>query len=189
MLVGTRPMESPAGALRTAGDPADLAGPAVPSGDRSAGATYPVCALAGAVASTFHGGTMLGARGYLPRARCDPAPPWAITAAIARKTLPAGVLTDDRITVAAVVAHFGYGAAAGALYRPLAGHADEHPLLRGTTYGLAVWAVSYLGWIPALRLLPPATRRPAQQNVMMLLAHGTWGLALGGTLAWARRAR
>jgi hypothetical protein len=36
----------------------------------------------------------------------------------------------------------------------------------GALYGVLVWAASYLGWIPAMRILRPATQapRPAQQS-------------------------
>ena len=81
----------------------------------------------------------------------------------------------------ATIAHLGFGAAAGAGYgivarrrRPLATAAT-----RGALYGTAVWLVSYAGWIPALRILPPPTRdRPDRQSAM-LAAHLVYGGVLG----------
>jgi hypothetical protein len=46
-------------------------------------------------------------------------------------------------------------------------------------YGLAVWAGSYLGWLPAAGVLPPATEEPAGKNAVMILAHVACGAALG----------
>jgi hypothetical protein len=54
--------------------------------------------------------------------------------------------------------------------------------MKGAAYGVAVWTGSYLGWIPTLGLLKPATRHPAERNALMLAAHLVWGAALGGTL-------
>lgn len=75
--------------------------------------------------------------------------------------------------------HFGFGAVAGSLYSGL-GLDKRHPVITGPAFGVAVWAVSYLGWVPALRLMPPATRQPAERNAMMVAAHLVWGAALAG---------
>ncbi|NRP75921.1 hypothetical protein ILFOPFJJ_06845 [Ensifer psoraleae] len=69
-------------------------------------------------------------------------------------------------------AHFLYGALSGALY-PLVGK-----WLNGPIYGLTVWTASYLGWIPATRILRPATKHPLSRNLLMLAVHLVWGAAL-----------
>lgn len=135
-------------------------------------------AVSGAVATLFHSAVMFALHPRLPRARRQPLPPTEITAVVADR---AGVPMPRRrvaLTVATTVSHFGYGAAAGALYAPIAGRGRRRRTLAGIGYGLAVWAVSYLGWIPALRILPPATQQPRQHNLMMILAHVAWGAAL-----------
>ena len=40
-------------------------------------------------------------------------------------------------------------------------------MARGALFGLTVWAGSYLGLVPALQLLAPATRHPWRRNVLM----------------------
>ncbi|WP_067334304.1 DUF6789 family protein [Stappia indica] len=74
-----------------------------------------------------------------------------------------------------VLSHFGFGAAAGALYGVLPRG------LPGAIYGPAVWAASYLGWVPMLGILVPASRHPAGRNLLMVTVHVVWGssLALG----------
>jgi hypothetical protein len=52
-------------------------------------------------------------------------------------------------------------------------------VLAGTLYGLVVWGASYLGLVPALGLLSPATRHPRRRNALMIAAHLVWGAALG----------
>ena len=49
-------------------------------------------------------------------------------------------------------------------------------------YGLGVWAMSYLGWIPAVRILTPAHRHPLRRNLLMIAAHIVWGLTLSKSL-------
>jgi uncharacterized membrane protein YagU involved in acid resistance len=51
--------------------------------------------------------------------------------------------------------------------------------VKGSLAGLAVWTGSYLGWVPALGILPPATEHPWRRNVMMIVAHLVWGMTLG----------
>ena len=85
-----------------------------------------------------------------------------------------------------LVNHFAYGAAAAALYGPTASALRSRravpSLVSGMSWGLAVWIVSYLGLLPALGLLRPATHHPAGRNVLMIAAHLLWGAVLG-TLA------
>lgn len=71
-----------------------------------------------------------------------------------------------------VLAHFGFGALAGALYGLLPRR------VTGLLYGPAVWAASYLGWVPAAHLLVPATRHPIQRNLLMIVVHLVWGTCL-----------
>lgn len=89
---------------------------------------------------------------------------------------------QDALTV---VAHFGYGAATGALYGalrdrlPLSGS----PTLQGMLYALGVWAASYEGWIPEMNIMPPPERdRPGRPSTM-IMAHLVYGAALGRRLA------
>jgi putative membrane protein len=75
--------------------------------------------------------------------------------------------------------HFLFGAAAGSVYGMLEEKVPLGEVLKGSLAGLVVWAVSYLGWIPAFGILPPATEHPWRRNVMMITAHLIWGMVLG----------
>jgi hypothetical protein len=44
---------------------------------------------------------------------------------------------------------------------------------------VAVWAGSYLGWLPAAGILSPATEHPARRNALMIASHVVWGAAAG----------
>jgi hypothetical protein len=78
-----------------------------------------------------------------------------------------------------LAAHFGYGAATGALY---ALFAPSGRLLHGAAYGVLVWAVSYFGTIPGLRILRPAHDHPLRRNGLMVVAHLVWGAMMARTL-------
>jgi hypothetical protein len=77
-----------------------------------------------------------------------------------------------------LLAHFLYGGLMGSLF---AMQRRRSPIA-GSVFGAAVWGASYLGWIPGLRLLAPATRHPARRNALMLAAHLAWGTALASGL-------
>jgi len=95
--------------------------------------------------------------------------------------------TTDSLTL---VAHFGFGAGAGALFGLLnrgVRHRTSAWVAQGIAYGLIVYAVSYKGWIPSLHILPqPEHDRPGRQP-SMIAAHVVFGAALGALLS--RRGR
>src|SRR5262249_39177796 len=91
-----------------------------------------------------------------------------------------------RLTVAA---HFAYGAAAGAVYAQLAERMEFSPMACGALYGLAVWAGSYLGLLPAVGILRPATQHPARRAALMIAAHVVWGAATGALIGRGRNSR
>lgn len=109
----------------------------------------------------------------LPTERWLPLPPKEITARSGRK---AGADMDEtELRAATVVAHLGYGSAVGALYGPLGQTLPLPPLLSGVLYGLLVWFFSYMGWLPALGLMAPATEQSRGRNIMLIVSHVVWG--------------
>jgi len=80
---------------------------------------------------------------------------------------------------AALLHHFLYGAATGAVFGAAA---RGRSMTSGAAYGVLVWAGSYLGWIPAAGILRVATRHPLRRNLLMLTVHGIWGACLAVAL-------
>jgi len=78
-----------------------------------------------------------------------------------------------------LMAHFGFGATAGAGYAMVAGKSGLPPAAEGAFYGVAVWGGSYLGLMPASGLYRPATQDTGSRNLLMITAHVVWGAALG----------
>jgi hypothetical protein len=106
-----------------------------------------------------------------------PLPPREITETVVDRVVDRQ-LGDRPLTFLSLAAHFAYGAATGALY-PLFCRRSPHPVAAGVPFGLAIWAASYLGWLPAAHILRPATRHPPARTALMLAAHVVWG---GGTV-------
>ena len=118
----------------------------------------------------------------LPASERYPLPPSEILTATEQLGL-GGKLQPPAHTAATLVAHFGYGALTGALYGLLARRITLPWLLTGVGFGMLVWAGSYLGVLPALGILSPATEHPARRNALMVAAHAVWGAALGAIFA------
>jgi hypothetical protein len=113
----------------------------------------------------------------LPATQQHPLPPRELVDAVADG---AAKRHDSGRAYTSLAAHFGYGMLTGALY-PLAGRGRlrRHPVLVGSTFGVGIWAASYLGWAPAAGLLAPATRHPRQRRWLMIAVHLVWGAVTG----------
>jgi hypothetical protein len=96
------------------------------------------------------------------------------TAAQAKVELPGEAAKD--ITTAA---HFAYGALMGAMISAM-NPRPSRPT--GAAAGLAIWLASYMGWIPAVGALEPATRHPRRRNALMIAVHGVWGWWTAATI-------
>jgi hypothetical protein len=95
-----------------------------------------------------------------------------------REQVPATVETVAEKSLA-----LGYGMTAGALYgvlRPRAGNL----LVDGTALGLGTWAVGYLGWLPALGLMPPVERQETEQVAGPIVQHVIFGVAAVAVYQW-----
>ncbi len=125
--------------------------------------------------------------------------------------MPPQIITDDALAAAGVrgkaprsaekalgaLAHFGFGAVAASVFelvrtgrarrrsfvaRLVGAPAKAPPLALGVAYGGLVWTVSYLGWVPALGILPPAKDDRPGRPFAMILAHAVWGATLASAL-------
>lgn len=95
-------------------------------------------------------------------------------------------LPDEAAKDVTTAAHFLYGAAMGAVISAL----NPDPGKRGgAAAGAAVWLASYMGWIPAVGTLEPATRHPARRNALMIGVHLVWGASTAVALRELRLAR
>jgi hypothetical protein len=127
--------------------------------------------LAGVAATMAMTATMKRLHTMLPDDERYPLPPREIV----DRSVPG--VDERQARSRTMLAHFGFGGLTGALFALL-------PAIRGggIAYGLGVWALSYLGWIPAARILTPALRHPLKRNLLMIAAHIVWGMTLAKSL-------
>lgn len=142
-----------------------------------------VGALAGLAATVPMSLAMKLMHEQLPGHEQYPLPPRAVTMEVAEQAGVREHLDEGGRQAATWASHFGYGAACGALYGALAAGRDAPPLAAGVGFGLAVWAGSYLGWLPAAGILRPATEHPPRRTALMIAAHVVWGATTGLVVA------
>ena len=87
----------------------------------------------------------------------------------------------------AVLAHVGFGAGLGVLQAVLPARGPA--AARGVATALAVWALSYEGWVPALGAMPPAHRDERGRQATLLAGHLVYGLVCGPLEERLRRSR
>lgn len=115
----------------------------------------------------------------LPARERYPLPPRQVTKQLAKKVGQRELVdTPQEASLATAFGHFGYGAMGGAVYGLTAEPLPLPALLKGPLFGLLVWVLSYLGWLPAFDVLSPATKHPKQRNLLMIAAHLIYGGAL-----------
>lgn len=111
-------------------------------------------------------------------------PPKHITGRAAQKIgLSPRRAPQPAFTLAWLVGHLAYGAGAGIVYGAVRTVLPRQRPVAGSLYGIALWAVSYLGLMPAMGLYPFAANDSTTRQATMVVAHE----AYGGTLAYLTR--
>jgi uncharacterized membrane protein YagU involved in acid resistance len=87
----------------------------------------------------------------------------------------------DRKTLTKVT-HYAFGIGMGAVFPMIVPRTRWAAIAAALPFGLAVWGGSYLGWLPATGLHPPATEESAQRNALMIAAHFVWAGTIGATV-------
>ena len=134
-------------------------------------------ALAGTLATVPMTLAMVAMHRRLPFWQRTPLPPRPVTRNLLQPVGSWQQLDEAAKKQLVAAAHLGYGAATGAVTAAGSGGKKLSPLLAGPLLGSAIWAGSYLGWLPALGVLSSAVRQPWRRNLLMLSAHWVWGIA------------
>jgi len=117
-------------------------------------------------------------RARLPRRQRYALPPRQIATETLQKANAVKHLDPAQRTIVANVAHYTYGAAAAVGYELLFGR-RRSALGPSLGFGLALWAIGYLGWLPLLNYRAAATREPRGRSLMMIAAHLLWSFVVG----------
>jgi uncharacterized membrane protein YagU involved in acid resistance len=137
-------------------------------------------ALAGLAATVPMTAAMAAMHRFLPPEESYPLPPRLITENALEKVDAHDELPEEGERGLALVNHFAYGTAMGAIYASgLEALEAEPTVANGVAFGLGVWAGSYQALLPLTGLFPPAHKQPAMRNALMIAAHIVWGAALG----------
>lgn len=115
----------------------------------------------------------------LPAREKYPLPPRIITNQLRRRWGSKHPFRQTGETVWTLVLHFLFGVVTGSMYAVLEDRVPAGNYVKGITAGLIVWSGSYLGWVPAIRLMPTAPKQPWRRNLLMVAAHIVWGATLG----------
>jgi hypothetical protein len=94
------------------------------------------------------------------------------------QSLPAEVsarVPDIAETAGARSLALGYGMTAGTIYAALR-PCGKNVIAEGSLLGLGTWAVGYLGWLPALGLMPPVPKQGLKEAAGPLLQHVVFGV-------------
>jgi hypothetical protein len=140
-------------------------------------------AAAGAAATVPMTMTMEKLHELLPGEPPRPLPPREVTESIAEKTGVAQQVDEPGMQALTLGAHVGYGAACGAVLGLITPKKVPAAVAVGALFGLAVWAGSYKGWLPALHIRHDAKHDPPARNGLMIAAHMVWGAAAGLEIA------
>lgn len=93
--------------------------------------------------------------------------------------------SESEADVLASVAHAGFGAVSGAAYALLPRYGP--PPVRGVAVAMTIWAAAYQGVVPALGILPQASRDKTERPAVMIAAHLVFGAVLGAVEDRLRR--
>lgn len=115
----------------------------------------------------------------LPARELHPLPPRQITHKLVREAGLHRRVSQTNERILTWLLHFLFGAAAGSIYGIIDDKIPGDEDVKGLVAGTALWSGSYLGWIPLLGILPPATKHHWRMNVLMIVAHFIWGIAVG----------
>jgi len=136
-------------------------------------------ALAGIIATVPMTIFMFGTQSLLPKGQQYELPPEIITKELAERTNVKQHMNKAQILAATTVSHFGYGATMGILYSLLGRRLPLTPVLKGTLFGLLIWAISYPALLPLLGFSESSDKETTRRNLMMIAAHIVWGASAG----------
>jgi uncharacterized membrane protein YagU involved in acid resistance len=152
-------------------------------------------ALAGAAGTAVIQGMMAGSQRFapetLPPMKKDPG---EFMVEQAKSALPRKVrkkIPQKAESAVASTLGLGYGSTFGLLYAALCANrrssSATRVLVDGAALGTATWAVGYLGWLPATRLMPPVWKQEPKQILSGILSHVLFGIATVGVFTWLAR--
>lgn len=139
---------------------------------------YAIGALSGTIATALM--TVVISTGKLLGLLRTP-PPTQITMNVTNRAGINPEPPDPEFNTGTLIAHHGFGAVCGMIYVLARRYLPASSTGAGLLFAGLVWATSYAGYLPMLKLYPwPDDDRPSRRTVM-LAAHAVYGTMLSKT--------
>lgn len=106
-------------------------------------------------------------------------PPRRVVQAVEQRVSDGEPLPEQAEDIATWTSHIGFGMAMGALYGLARPASRGSSAATGALFGLTVWAVSYLGWLPAIGVTTGTASGRPDTLPFPFVAHVVYGLTTG----------
>ena len=136
-------------------------------------------ANAGALATTAMTGLMKAGQ-WMGFYRLEIAPKQITERVLDKAGLQRQTNEDEEILLTALN-HWAYGTGSGILFGILRRRLDLTlpGSIQGIIFGLALWVIGYMGWVPAVGLMPAVWNQRRDRAIELVLAHVVYGATLG----------
>lgn len=143
--------------------------------------------LKGAVAGMIGGLAGAGAKMLVekilpPRGEERTAPPVALVELVAGHALP-----DEQQKLATQAIHWGFGAAAGAVYGALVEAEPSLGAWKGAAFGVTLNKITHEALLPKMGLVPPKELQPAKERISEWVSHAVYGIFTDAVRRGVRR--
>lgn len=118
---------------------------------------------------------------YPPHPHGEPEPPEVLAEKLAGHSL-----SPTEETIASEAIHWGFGAAAGAVYGALAEYYPHTRARDGAAFGLMVMTLTHEGALPAMGLDAPKEEQEPQEQSSETATHILYGVVTEKVRAWVR---
>lgn len=117
------------------------------------------------------GAKMLAERMFPPRTQGQTPPPVALAEQITGHSLP-----EDQKNAAMQGIHWGFGAAAGAVYGAAVEIEPSLGAWKGAAFGITLNKFTHESLLPKLGLSKPKNEQPAQERISEWVSHAVYGI-------------
>lgn len=117
------------------------------------------------------GAKMLAEKIFPPRVQGQTAPPVALAEQVAGHALPEG-----QKQAATQGIHWGFGAAAGAIYGAAVEMEPSLGAWKGAAFGVTLNKITHESLLPKLGLVAPKEQQPAQERISEWVTHAVYGI-------------
>ena len=129
-------------------------------------------AIAGMIGGLVGAGAkMLVEKIFPPRVQGQTPPPVVLAEQVAGRSLPEG---QKRVATQGI--HWGFGAAAGAVYGAMVEVEPSLGAWKGAAFGVALNKITHESLLPKLGLTAPKDEQPAQERISEWVSHAVYGI-------------